>query len=109
MEAETWRSTLATHYFGTHSQLTLVSVASILFPVLITVLPSRERPHIGPHFLRGRLVGTAISSTDHRVTERSCFATRIDSFPELLLYLMLPDLANTDRGHPVRFELRINT
>ena len=39
MEAETWRSTLAAHHFGTHSQLTLVSVALILFPVLITVLP----------------------------------------------------------------------
>ena len=60
MEAETWRSTLAAHHFGTHSQLTLVSVALILFPVLITVLPPHERPHIGPHFLRGRRAGTAI-------------------------------------------------
>lgn len=62
MEAETWRTTLAAHYFGTHSQLTLVSVGLILFPVLITVLPLREHPHIGPHFLGGQLTGTAISS-----------------------------------------------
>lgn len=60
MEAETWRTTLTAHYFGTHSQLTLVSVGSLV-PVLITVLPLMSTL-IGPHFLGGQLTGTAISS-----------------------------------------------
>ena len=74
MEAETWRTTLAAHYFGIRSQLPLVSVAVILFPVLTAF------------FLSMSAITSALTSfvddsrapplvvTDHGVTGRSCFA-----------------------------------
>lgn len=73
MEAETWRTTLAAHYFGTRSQLPLVSVAVILFPILTAFFSMSAITSALTSFMDDSRA-PPLEVTDHGVTGTSCFA-----------------------------------